>query len=262
MAAASFERAMALVFALEGGFVNHPLDPGGTTNMGITRATLARARGRPVAVAEVMALTRAEAEAIYHRFYWRTIRADELPAGVDLALFDCAVHSGPKAAVRLLQRVLAVPADGLPGPVTLAAVARADPQGLVRALAAARLSFLARLSVFATFGRGWTRRVRRVEREALALATAVASSSSSSSSFSPSRQQRSSTMIETKSFLASRTVWANLFGLVAITLSFLGFDTSGLDSGALAEAALQVVAGASFILSTVFRLTATKRLAR
>lgn len=108
MAASNFERALAHVLAFEGGFVNHPLDPGGATNLGITRAMLARARGRPVTVAHVRALTRAEAASIYRRFYWNAVRADDLPGGLDLAVFDLAVNAGPTRAARLLQRTLGV----------------------------------------------------------------------------------------------------------------------------------------------------------
>lgn len=130
----TFERALALVFELEGGFVQHPRDPGGATNLGITRTTLARARGRPVSVTALKALTRAEAGAIYGRFYWDPIRADELPPGLDLALFDYAVNSGPVQAVRSVQTVLGPVADGRLGPQTLAAAVAADPDDTIRAL--------------------------------------------------------------------------------------------------------------------------------
>ncbi len=86
MAAETFDRALALVLDLEGGFVDHPRDPGGATNLGITRATLAKARGRPVSVVDVKALTRAEAGTIYRRLYWNAVKADELPPGLDLAV--------------------------------------------------------------------------------------------------------------------------------------------------------------------------------
>ncbi len=95
MASATFERALDLVLSFEGGFVHDPRDPGGATNLGVTQATLARACGRPVSIDEVRALTRAEAGAIYRRLYWTAIRGDALPAGLDLAVFDCAVNSGP-----------------------------------------------------------------------------------------------------------------------------------------------------------------------
>jgi hypothetical protein len=118
MAANSFEPSLAHVLKHEGGYVNHPADPGGATNLGITAATLARARGHPVSAADVAALTRAEAAAIYRRFFWNSARGDDLPAGLDHAVFDLAVNSGPGRAARLLQRVLAVAEDGVIGPAS------------------------------------------------------------------------------------------------------------------------------------------------
>jgi lysozyme family protein len=108
MAANSFEPSLAHVLKHEDGYVNHPADPGGATNLGITAATLAQARGHPVSAADVAALTRAEAAAIYRRLFWNPARSDDLPAGLDHAVFDLAVNSGPGRAARLLQRVLAV----------------------------------------------------------------------------------------------------------------------------------------------------------
>ena len=116
-----FEHAVGLVLQHEGGFVQHPSDPGGATKFGITRETLARARGRPVSVDDVRRPdARRRPSPIYRRLYWDAVRADELPPGLDLAVFDLAVNSGPSRAVRMLQAVLGVEADGIVGPVTLA----------------------------------------------------------------------------------------------------------------------------------------------
>ena len=131
------------------------------------------ARGRPVSVAEVRALTRVEAGAIYRRLYWATVKAEGLPAGLDLAVFDLAVNSGPGRAARLLQRALGLLEDGVIGPKTLDAVASRDPAATVRALTRERLGFLGRLPTWKTFGRGWRRRVEDVEAEALRLAAAA-----------------------------------------------------------------------------------------
>lgn len=168
--ASRFDEALAVVLGHEGGFVQHPRDPGGATKFGITRETLARARGRPVSVDDVRNLTVAETAAIYRRFFWDAIRADEVPPGVDLALFDLTVNSGPTRAVRMLQSVLGVPADGILGPRTLKAVRAAHPADVIRRLTRARLGFLARLATWPVFGRGWRRRVLAVEQEALRLA--------------------------------------------------------------------------------------------
>jgi lysozyme family protein len=166
----AFDLRLPVVLLHEGGFVQHPQDPGGATKFGITRETLARFRGTPVTVEDVRSLTTAEAAAIYRRLYWDPIRGDELPAGVDLAVFDFTVNSGPSRAVRTLQGALGVPQDGIIGPVTLAAAQVADPVALIRHLSRDRLRFLSRLAIWPVFGRGWRRRVLAVEQEAIRLA--------------------------------------------------------------------------------------------
>ncbi len=171
-----FDEAVDLVLRHEGGFVQHPRDPGGATKFGITRETLSRARGRPVSVDDVRRLTRGEAAAIYHWLYWDAMRADDLPPGIDLATFDLAVHSGPSRAVTMLQSVLGVEADGIVGPVTLQAAWESDPSETIRRLIRNRLGFLSRLAAWPTFGRGWRRRVLSIEQEALRLASLPPSS--------------------------------------------------------------------------------------
>jgi len=144
-------------------------DPGGATNLGVTRATLARYRGRAVTKSEVRSLSRREAAAIYRKFYWDAVRGDELPDGVDAAMFDHAVNSGPGAAIKTLQRALGLKADGKFGAITLAAARVTGPQELIGALISKRKSFLMRLRTFSTFGRGWMRRVKAVEAASLAM---------------------------------------------------------------------------------------------
>lgn len=155
------------VLKSEGGYVDHPADPGGATNLGITLATLSEWRGRTVSKADVKALTVAEAGEIYRAKYWRAVRADELPAGLDLALFDCGVNSGPGRAVKLLQAALGVAQDGLLGPRTLAAVRSAKAADLVNGHCDARLAFLRGLATWPVFGKGWAARVERVRKAAL-----------------------------------------------------------------------------------------------
>lgn len=257
MSAETFDYALTLVLACEGGFVDHPRDPGGATNRGITRAVLARARGRPVSVAEVKALSQAEAGGIYRRSYWDTVRGDDLPAGLDLAVFDCAVNSGPGRAVRLLQHALGLTEDGACGAKTLAAARAADPTGVIKIFTRLRLGFLGRLATWSVFGRGWRRRIDGIERAAVALAAPGHGDPRLLSS--PQAQEKP--VEHTKSMLASRTVWANAVGLACLALSAFGFNTAGLDTGPFTEAIMQVVTGASLVASTVFRVVASKRLA-
>lgn len=148
----------------EGGFVNHPKDPGGATNHGITIATLQAYRKRPTSVADVRALTLAEANAIYEANYWKPIWGDQLPAGLDYAMFDFGINSGVSRAVKTLQALLpGIAVDGVMGPKTIAAVAAFDPADLIRKLCDARLAFVKRLNTFSTFGRGWTYRITGID---------------------------------------------------------------------------------------------------
>lgn len=161
------------ILAHEGGFVNHPSDPGGATNKGVTIGTL-RGLGMDldgdgdVDVADLKALTTADAVKVYKQFYWDKVEADHLPVGIDYATADFAVNSGPSRAAKYLQKALGVTQDGDIGPKTLAAAAGADPSQVVSDLCDARLAFMRGLSIWSDFGRGWTSRVSGVESAALA----------------------------------------------------------------------------------------------
>ena len=253
MAAESFERSVALILAIEGGYADHPRDPGGATNRGVTRSTLAAWRGRSVSKADVRALSAAEAATIYRARYWDAVRADELPAGLDLALFDLAVHSGPGRAARLLSRALDRPETGRVTAEILAA-GRARPAEHLTRLMRERRRFLGSLATWAVFGRGWSRRLVRVEDACLALAGAPAGPLPAPSS------QRTHIMTETKSIFLSKTLWANVIGLAAILAGTFGLDTSSIDAQGVAEALTQAVAGVAFIASTLFRVMARKTL--
>jgi lysozyme family protein len=171
MTTETFGRALSLVLKHEGGYVDHPRDPGGATNRGITLETLSRWRGRKVTKAEVKALTLEEAGAIYRANYWNVVKGDDLPAGLDYAVFDFAVNSGPQRAAKHLQALVGTAVDGVIGPKTLAAACARDPADLVRKLTRSRLDFLTALPTWPTFGRGWRNRVVGVEKEALAMVT-------------------------------------------------------------------------------------------
>jgi len=161
-----FKRCLTELLKHEGGYVDHPRDPGGATNLGVTLATLREWRGKTVTKADVKALTVEEAGAIYRAKYWVVAGCDRLPAGVDLIVFDMAVNSGPARAVRTLQQVVNVTPDGVVGPVTLTA-ARAKPAAeLIDAYSRKREAFYRSLSTFDTFGRGWMRRLNDVTETA------------------------------------------------------------------------------------------------
>ncbi|MEJ8573110.1 glycoside hydrolase family 108 protein [Microbaculum marinum] len=168
----TFDKAMPHLFGHEGGYADHPSDPGGATKYGITRATLAAWRGRSVSKTDVRRLTREEAASIYRARYWAAVKADELPAGVDYCVFDAAVNSGPARAAKWLQAAARVRQDGVVGPATLAAVRSAGAGRLIEDICDVRLAFLRGLSGWAVFGRGWERRVGDVRRLARQMAEA------------------------------------------------------------------------------------------
>jgi len=163
----NFEPALEAVLKHEGGFVNHPRDPGGMTNLGVTKRVWEEWVGRQVTEEEMRALTPEAVEPLYRARYWDAVRGDDLPAGVDYAVFDCAVNSGPRRAIIFAQRVASVTQDGVLGPKTLAAIeAYCKKEGadtFVEVYSEEREAFLRRLPTFAVFGRGWTRRVADVE---------------------------------------------------------------------------------------------------
>ena len=91
----NFEKALAHILESEGGFVNHPKDPGGMTNLGCTKAVWEEFVGHPVSEADMRALTPASVAPLYKRKYWDKVAGDDLPAGLDYAVFDAAIISGP-----------------------------------------------------------------------------------------------------------------------------------------------------------------------
>ena len=171
MTAATWPRSLAAVLKHEGGWADHPRDPGGATMKGITLSTFREARGAERTKAELRAISDADVEDIYRQRYWLAVRGDDLPAGVDHAVFDAAVNSGPGRAARWLQQALCVWPDGAIGPKTLAAVAGRDPVELVDRICDLRLGYLKALPTFDVFGMGWTRRVAAVRSEAKSFAT-------------------------------------------------------------------------------------------
>ena len=162
---------MVALLKHEGGFVNHPADPGGMTNLGVTRKVWEEWVGHPVDEKEMRELTPAIVAPMYKAKYWDKIRGDDLPAGLDLAVFDCCVNSGPNRAARLLQKVLGVTQDGAIGAQTLLKATTVDSSKLVADYNAERLAFLMALPTWDTFGKGWGRRVAEVTQQATHLST-------------------------------------------------------------------------------------------
>lgn len=156
----NLEHALKWVLAHEGGYVNHPKDPGGATNMGVTQRTYNAYRARRGLPAQsVRGITSDEVAEIYKTQYWDAVRADDLPAGLDYAVFDYAVNSGPSRAMKDLQREVGAAPDGINGMRTMEGVNAADTFDLIERLCHRRMRFLRGLKHWPTFGKGWTRRV-------------------------------------------------------------------------------------------------------
>lgn len=170
MARDNYERCLAFVLKYEGGKCDDPQDPGGRTAYGITqRVFTAFLRRRGISSRDVYTITQDEKEAIYREQYWSLIKGDELPYGIDLAIFDCAVNSGPTRAVRMAQELLGIRSDGDMANVTIAHLRDVEAPKFIRQYCDARLGFLRKLATFGRFGRGWTARVQGIERNALAM---------------------------------------------------------------------------------------------
>ena len=166
----NWDKSFAMVIKSEGGFVNHPKDPGGMTNLGVTRANWEMFLNRDVTEAEMRALTPDAVKPFYKAMYWDKIKGDQLPSGVDYAAYDLAVNSGTGKAAKFLQEIAGVTADGVIGPKSLEAIKACDPEKVVEALCDMRMDFLKRLSTFDTFGKGWSIRVADVKAKATGMA--------------------------------------------------------------------------------------------
>jgi len=165
----SFEQALAFVLSQEGGFADNAKDPGGATNLGITRATLSKWRSKNVTLREMRALTRQEAAAIYLQEYWQRCKCDQLPAAIAFLMFDAAVNQGVGRAIKFLQKSINVKVDGIIGPRTLEAVRVRSPKRLIIEFAARRMRHYGLLSIFTTFGLGWSRRLMEALYQAFEL---------------------------------------------------------------------------------------------
>lgn len=171
MSAANFGKSLSMVLVHEGGYVNDPHDPGGATNKGVTQAVYdswRKSHGKPVQ--SVRSLTAEELAGIYKLLYWDRIRGDDLPSGVDYAVFDFAVNSGVHRAAKYLQAVVGAAGDGIIGGGTLAATERFGAKAAINALCNKRMGFLRGLKIFWRFGKGWSRRVEDVRVAALSMA--------------------------------------------------------------------------------------------
>lgn len=167
----NFQRALKLVLAHEGEWSDHPADPGGATMKGVTLANFRRYVEPKATKDDLRKITDAQVATVYRRFYWDAVHGAELPDGVDYAVFDFAVNSGPARAAKYLQAVVGVVEDGRIGPATLKAVRAKMHATIIHELCDKRMAFLQRLKTWPTFKNGWTTRVKDVRSAALQMAS-------------------------------------------------------------------------------------------
>jgi len=165
----NWDEALRHILKYEGGYVNHPADPGGMTNLGVTKRVWEEWTGKPATEADMRALTSEMVGPLYKTRYWDAVRADDLPSGVDLCVFDCAVNAGVGRASKFLQQAVGVTADGQIGPKTVKATTAKPADEIVAKFCDLREAHYKSLPTFATFGKGWMNRLASVESEAQTL---------------------------------------------------------------------------------------------
>ena len=163
----NFDKCMEMLLVHEGGYVNHPSDPGGMTNLGVTKKTYDHHHGTDIDEEGMRNLTVQDVMPIYRTNYWERCRCQDLPSGVDWAVFDWAVNSGLGRSVKALQRAVGAFEDGIIGAQTLMAVTASQPHEIINRIAVHRDSYYRELKHFDTFGRGWIRRNDETREQAL-----------------------------------------------------------------------------------------------
>ena len=169
----NFNKCLNLVLHHEGGYVNHPKDPGGMTNMGVTKRVYEEWVGYSVSEHTMQNLTEEDVAPIYKKNYWDRLKCDELPQGLDLCLFDFGVNAGTGRAAKYLQTLVGTTPDGGIGPMTLKAVDEfISLNGIpetIEAYQTNRQKYYEKLSTFDTFGKGWTRRNEETSDAAISM---------------------------------------------------------------------------------------------
>ncbi len=165
----NFDKCLEMILHHEGGYVNHPRDPGGETNLGVTKRVYKEWGG----LKDMVDLTVEDVAPIYENNYWKRAKCDHLPSGLDLAVFDWAVNSGVGRAAKKLQTMIGTEADGGIGPNTLRTleeyIQHHGIEETINNYKAIRQKFYESLSTFDTFGKGWTRRNEETKEKALEM---------------------------------------------------------------------------------------------
>jgi lysozyme family protein len=165
----NFDKCLKMLLSHEGGFVNHPEDPGGITNLGVTKKVYDEWIDRESTEQEMRDLTPEDVAPIYKKNYWDRVKGDSLPSGLDWACFDWAVNSGSGRPAKAVQRAVGATQDGAIGPATIGLIMEKDPKFIIEYVHDVRQDFYKSLKTFETFGRGWTRRNKETLHQALEM---------------------------------------------------------------------------------------------
>ena len=170
----NYQKCLDIILHHEGGYVNHPKDPGGETNLGVTKRVYDEwCVTEDLAPKDMKDLEVDDVAPIYKKNYSDRVKGDELPTGLDLCVFDFGVNAGTGRAAKYLQRLIGTTADGGIGPNTLKAldeyVSLIGLDETIQKYQEARQGYYESLSTFETFGKGWTRRVKETTDTALAM---------------------------------------------------------------------------------------------
>ena len=169
MASVNYDKCLETILHHEGGYVNHPKDPGGETNLGVTKRVYEDWGGTK----DMKDLLVEDVAPIYKKNYWDRVKGDDLPAGLDLCVFDFGVNAGTGRSAKYLQTLIGTTADGGIGPNTLKClndyVSKHSVEDTIKNFQEARQGYYEKLSTFDTFGRGWTRRVTETTELALTM---------------------------------------------------------------------------------------------
>ena len=165
----NFDDSLELVLKEEGGYVDNPSDPGGRTNLGVTQSIWEAWVGHPVDEQVMKNLNPEYVKPLYEQKFWKPSGCDNLPKGLDYAVFDFAVNAGPGRSVKTLQQTIGCVPDGMLGPRVISALANSDIRSVVEKFCATRQDYYEGLKLFPVFGKGWTARTERVKLNALAM---------------------------------------------------------------------------------------------
>jgi lysozyme family protein len=164
----NFKECLDLVLKSEGGWVNNFQDPGGETNLGVTKRVWEEYVGHPVTT--MKNLTPADVAPMYEQKYWRSCYGEVLPRGLDFVVFSMGVNAGPGRSVKLLQSSVGCVPDGVIGPKTRELISDSNCATLIAKFSESRREYYRALKTFPIFGKGWLARVDREEQEALNMA--------------------------------------------------------------------------------------------